>query len=62
MTWHFGRSWNGHPIEDGCVCEKAPCGLVVSGFVNEACPQHDGTRTIRQSHYAEDCPATKEEA
>lgn len=53
---HIGRSWDGHPLEDGCPCVKAPCGLVAD--VNPLCGQHGtGMRTIRQKHLASECPA-----
>lgn len=59
MTWHFGRSWTGTPLEDICPCGKAPCGLVDEALVDEECLQHpfSRTKTIRQMHQAENCPA-----
>lgn len=57
---HVGRSFSGHPLEDDCPCEKAPCGLVVWGS-NEDCPQHGVKmgKTIRQGHFEADCPALR---
>lgn len=58
---HMGRSWVGHAIEDECPCDKAPCGLVDAGRMSPDCDQHphERTKTIRQMHYAEDCPARR---
>lgn len=55
--WHVGRSFTDHPIEDECVCEKAPCGLVIFGREHPDCQQHTAFKTIRQSHPAAECPA-----
>ena len=59
---HFGRSWVGHELEDGCPCGHAPCGLVDSTKIDPACPQHalDAAKTIRQSHAAAECPTPHE--
>ena len=61
---HVGRSWVGHQLEDDCPCPKAPCGLVDLRFVAVDCPQHalSATKTMRQSHFAADCPAERSEA
>lgn len=53
-SWHTGRSWSGTPLEDGCPCRKGPCGLVAERSPD--CDQHDGRKTIRQSHPADRCP------
>jgi hypothetical protein len=55
--WHIGRSWSDHPLEDACSCPKAPCGLVVLGNTDPACPQHHPEKTIRQSHPLSECPS-----
>lgn len=62
-TLHIGRSWSAHTLEDGCPCPKAACGLVVGATVDAACPQHALTagKAIRQTHAAEQCPATDSE-
>lgn len=59
MTFHIGRSWSGHPLEDACPCPKAPCGLVDMDQTEEACLEHPAERgkSIRQSHPASECPA-----
>lgn len=58
---HIGRSWGDHPLEDGCPCPQAPCGLVSTDEVSADCPEHPMQRgkTIRQSHSATECPALK---
>lgn len=56
---HIGRSWPGDThLEDDCPCEKAPCGLAVSGS-NSDCPEHgvDAYKTLRQWHDDKHCPA-----
>lgn len=55
---HSGRSWVGHPLEDACPCPKEACGLVNMSNVDEDCEQHGmgATKTIRQSHFGDDCP------
>lgn len=59
---HIGRSWTTHQIEDGCPCEKAPCGLVVQDAVTEECREHhwSAAKSMRQSHPVDQCPATEE--
>jgi len=54
---HVGRSWAGHSIEDACICDQEPCGLV--SHENPECDQHGmkAARTLRQHHSAEKCPA-----
>lgn len=54
---HFGRSWEGHPLEDECPCPQEPCGLVSEPV--EECEQHPMIRskTMRQGHSADMCPA-----
>lgn len=66
MTRHVGRSWDGPGhLEESCPCPKAPCGLVDTGTVDEACMQHPVSRykTMRTGHRAEHCggPAMWEE-
>jgi hypothetical protein len=55
---HIGRSWAGHPLEDTCPCEKAPCGLAIANS-NTDCPEHGmgAMKTLRQWHGNKDCPA-----
>lgn len=55
---HFGRSFAGHPLEDECPCQKAPCGLVEFNTINPDCDQHHWSRkkTMRQGHPAGRCP------
>jgi hypothetical protein len=53
--WHIGRAWSGHEIEDACPCEQEPCGLVATP--DPSCVQHSRTKTIRQSHRADQCAA-----
>ena len=62
MSFHIGRSWSGHPLEDGCPCPKAPCGLVDVDRTDPACLEHPAERgkSIRQSHSASACPAKPE--
>lgn len=61
QTWHYGRSWSGTAIEDGCPCEQAPCGLVIGlKTVGGPCTQHTVIKTIRQSHPADACPGRRE--
>lgn len=54
--YHLGRSWVGHPLEDGCPCQKAPCGLVEKS--SHDCEQHGSrfSKTMRQVHLAASCP------
>lgn len=58
---HIGRSFNGTRLEDNCPCPKAPCGLVIQDEIDPACTEHPGERakSIRQSHRADECPATE---
>lgn len=58
MSFHIGRSWSGHFLEDTCPCPKAPCGLVNVDQADPACPEHPAERSksIRQSHPASECP------
>jgi hypothetical protein len=58
---HIGRSWEGHRLEDACPCPQAPCGLVIQDEVDPACPEHpfERVKSIRQSHPADHCPATR---
>jgi hypothetical protein len=55
---HLSRMFAGNDKErvSECVCEEAPCGMVVP---NHTCPQHSmkATKTIRRMHVAECCPA-----
>ena len=56
---HIGRGWNGISVHEmDCPCGKGPCGLVDADQVSDRCPQHSFTagKTIRQMHWAEDCP------
>lgn len=59
---HIGRSFRGMSadIEAACPCPKAPCGLVIEDGVTEACDQHhwSAAKTMRQSHPADQCPAS----
>ncbi|MGW0869918.1 3'-5' exonuclease [Streptomyces sp. NPDC002740] len=54
VTYHYGRAWVGHEIEDACPCIKAPCGLVARSVPE--CTQHRGDKSTRQSHRADNCP------
>ncbi len=56
MYEHWGRSWDGHPLEDACPCPKEPCGLV--SRPDPDCEQHAPrfAKTMRRGHKAEDCP------
>jgi hypothetical protein len=58
-SWHLGRSWIGHPIEDGCPCGQAPCGLVDDTLISPDCDQHGmgAAKTMRQIHTSNACPA-----
>jgi hypothetical protein len=64
MSHHIGRSFSGTRIEDACPCPKGPCGLVDSAKSVDQCEHHPmwRSKTIRQSHRAEDCPGMKEAA
>jgi hypothetical protein len=57
---HIGRSWVSHYIEDECPCDKAPCGLAISGHPD--CPEHSlgAAKTLRQGHRSDDCPGPTE--
>ncbi|MFJ6636590.1 hypothetical protein ACIQMR_35280 [Streptomyces sp. NPDC091376] len=58
---HIGRSFDGPGhVEATCPCPLAPCGLVDTDDVDEACEQHPPTRckTIRTGHPADACPGT----
>lgn len=62
MTLHVGRSFTDHRLEDdpACPCPKAPCGLVILEQASRECPNGhhpDTARTLRQTHYAFECPA-----
>ncbi|MFI7191438.1 hypothetical protein ACIBQ0_17025 [Nocardia nova] len=57
MSWHVGRSFSGHPLEDECPCPKEPCGLVRLENAHPDCEQHPN-KTLRQGHRADQCPAT----
>lgn len=61
MSWHMGRSWVGHPLEDECPCPKTACGLVDLQHVDESCEQHplDRAKTMRQGHPPADCPGSE---
>lgn len=58
---HIGRSFVGHPLEDECPCQKAPCGLVVLSKVDPTCPEHRfmAAKTIRQTHQLAKCPGER---
>ena len=62
--YHIGRSFVGTRLEDDCPCPKAPCGLVIMDGLggDPDCPQHGlaASKTLRQIHRAEDCPARGE--
>ena len=55
MTWHIGRSFTDTHIEDSCICPQENCGLISANKRNQKCEQHSLTKTIRQSHLANDC-------
>lgn len=61
---HIGRSWPncGHRLEDECPCPQEPCGLVALSRVDPECPQHALTafQTMRQSHFADECPGVRD--
>jgi hypothetical protein len=59
MSFHVGRAFNNHIIEDSCICAQEKCGLVNQDIINPHCDQHAITaaKSLRQSHRAEDCPA-----
>jgi hypothetical protein len=61
MSWHVGRSWFGHEIEDACPCPKTSCGLVDLANTDPECVQHpvERMKTIRQGHREDDCPGLK---
>ncbi len=59
---HMGRAWTGHTTEDACPCPKAACGLAEPGPETPDCDQHNPkdffqSKTMRQMHLAENCPA-----
>lgn len=56
-SWHHGRAWTGHEVEDACPCPQEACGLVSTP--DPDCPEHAlvAAKSIRQSHTAENCPA-----
>lgn len=51
---HVSRGWNEDPFAPDCGCDLAPCGLVVP---RAGCVQHDNSKTIRQAHPTDECPA-----
>lgn len=57
-TFHVGRRWAGHEVEDGCPCPQAPCGFVVQDDVDPQCPEHPWSlgKSMRQGHPADECP------
>lgn len=57
MSWHIGRAWSGHDIEDECPCSQGPCGLVLQDKTDPNCGQHASTKTTRQGHPENECPA-----
>lgn len=60
IAMHIGRSWTDHPIEDTCPYPQEPCGLVNHEHASTACEQHRITKTIRQGHHNDECPALVE--
>ncbi|MGW1998409.1 hypothetical protein [Embleya sp. NPDC001921] len=58
MTFHRGRSWVGHHVEDACPCPQEPCGLVAGDRIDPTCTEHPAAalKSIRQGHEAPDCP------
>lgn len=58
-TWHVGRAWSGHDIEDECPCPQELCGLVDTSRADPDCDQHPPTRarSLRQGHRSDQCPA-----
>lgn len=61
---HVGRRWSGPDVaswpelaDDPCGCDVAACGLTVWGRWAPGCPYHGVTKSIRQSHPADQCPA-----
>lgn len=56
-VWHVSRMFAGRDRErfPECICDEAPCGLVVPG---PDCAQHGlkATRTMRRGHPAAECP------
>jgi hypothetical protein len=56
-TYHIGRSWTGHPLEDECPCPQEACGLVDERKAVPECIQHPPERcqTMRQGHIADVC-------
>lgn len=65
IDYHIGRSWRGmeNHLEKECPCPKEPCGLVAASKIDPECPQHSmaAAKTIRQNHYADDCPGKRED-
>lgn len=60
-TWHNGRQWTTHTIEDECPCPQEPCGLVDLTKADPSCMHHPIGRgkTMRQGHSAECCPGER---
>lgn len=58
--YHWGRSFSGTRLENTCPCPKAPCGLVDSLTLDQACDRHswNAAKTTRQFHRAEECEPT----
>lgn len=59
---HIGRGWSGvSRWEMTCPCGKGECGLVDADQISDNCPQHhpNAAKTIRQMHWADDCPNRK---
>lgn len=57
MKTHVARAWFDHEMEEGCPCPKAPCGFVILGEFSPDCFIHDLSKTIRQGHWEDQCPA-----
>lgn len=60
-SYHVGRAWSGHEIEDECPCPQQACGLVAMCDINHGCAQHGATKTIRQGHPAVLCPGAPDD-
>lgn len=60
LGWHLSRGWHGDPEWFMDCCPHEPCGFYELAKITPGCPNHDGAKTIRNSHPAEECPYIKE--
>ena len=56
---HVSRSWTFPEstwLRD-CACRQTPCGgTYLNDWLQSTCPDHNALKTIRNTHYDEECP------